>query len=46
MKKNVVVIPWIERDKAVNNSGIGRSDRTKGYKYGINSWKYWCKNMM
>ena len=35
MKKNVVLIPWIEREEAVNNSGIGRADRTKGYKYGV-----------
>ena len=33
MSKNVVVIPWIEREEAVNSSGIGRADRTKGYKY-------------
>ena len=43
MKKNVVLIPWIEREEAVNSSGIGRADRTKGYKYGIDSWKQWCE---
>jgi len=42
-KKNIVVIPWIERKEAVNNSGIGRADRTKGYKYGVDSWKQWCE---
>ena len=42
--KNVVLMPWIERDEPVNNnSGIGRSDRTKGYKYGVDSWKQWCE---
>ena len=43
MKKNVVLIPWIEREEAVNSSGIGRADRTKGYKYGVDSWKQWCE---
>tara|TARA_R100001082_G_scaffold92090_1_gene58725 strand:- start:997 stop:1806 length:810 start_codon:yes stop_codon:yes gene_type:complete len=43
MSRNVVVIPWIEREQAVNQSGIGRADRTKGYKYGVDSWKQWCK---
>ena len=43
MKKNVVLIPWIEREEAVNESGIGRADRTKGYKYGVDSWKQWCE---
>ena len=42
-KKNVVLIPWIEREEAVNKSGIGRADRTKGYKYGVDSWKHWCE---
>jgi SAM-dependent methyltransferase len=42
-KKNVVLIPWIEREEAVNSSGIGRADRTKGYKYGVDSWKQWCE---
>jgi len=41
--KNVVLIPWIEREEAVNSSGIGRADRTKGYKYGVDSWKQWCE---
>ena len=41
--KNVVVIPWIEREEAVNSSGIGKANRTKGYQYGVDSWKYWCK---
>ena len=43
MSKNVVLIPWIERDQAVNNSGIGRADRTKGYKYGVDSWIQWSE---
>ena len=43
MPKNVVLIPWIEREEAVNSSGIGRADRTKGYKYGVDSWKQWCE---
>ena len=42
MKKNIVLIPWIEREQAVNKSGIGESNRTKGYKYGVDSWKNWC----
>ena len=42
MSKNVVLIPWIEREEAVNSSGIGSADRTKGYKYGVDSWKQWC----
>jgi hypothetical protein len=41
--KNVVLMPWIEREEAVNKSGIGSSDRTKGYKYGVDSWKQWCE---
>ena len=43
MKKNVVVIPWVEREKNINNIGSGKAGRTKGYKYGIDSWKKWCK---
>ena len=43
VSKNVVLIPWIEREEAVNKSGIGRADRTKGYKYGVDSWKQWCE---
>ena len=35
--KNIVVIPWIEREEAVNSSGIGKANRTKGYQYGVNS---------
>jgi len=41
--KNVVLMPWIEREETVNSSGIGRADRTKGYKYGVDSWKQWCE---
>ena len=42
MKKNVVLMPWIEREHAIGTSGIGKSDRTRGYEYGMNSWKKWC----
>ena len=43
MKKNVVLMPWIERKQSIGNSGIGESNRTRGYKYGMESWKKWCK---
>ncbi len=39
MKKNVVLMPWIERKQSIGNSGIGESNRTRGYKYGMESWK-------
>ena len=36
-------MPWIERKQSIGNSGIGESNRTRGYKYGMESWKKWCK---
>ena len=41
--KNVVLMPWIEREQSIGNSGIGQANRTRGYKYGMESWKKWCK---
>ena len=42
MKKNVVLMPWIEREQSIGTSGIGESTRTRGYQYGMDSWKKWC----
>jgi len=41
--KNIVFIPFIERSESYTyKSGVGKLGRTRGYDYGINSWRNWC----
>lgn len=43
MKKNIVFIPFIQRNESyTSNSGVGKSGRTDGYEFGIDSWRQWC----
>jgi hypothetical protein len=41
--KNVVFIPYIKRNQPLGESGVTKPRWDKGYEYGINSWKEWCK---
>jgi hypothetical protein len=42
--KNIVFIPFIKREDSYTSiSSIGKSGRTAGYQFGINSWSEWCK---
>ena len=43
MMKNVVFIPYIKRNQPLGESGVTKPRWDKGYEYGINSWKEWCK---
>jgi hypothetical protein len=43
MKKNIIVIPWIDRDTNVINSVSHTSPRSSGYEWGVKSWTNWAK---
>ena len=41
--KNIVFIPFIKRTNSfTSNSSIGKTGRTDGYEFGIDSWRRWC----
>jgi hypothetical protein len=43
MSKNIVFIPYIKRNQSLGDEGVQKPRWDKGYEYGINSWKIWCK---
>lgn len=44
MKKNIIFIPYIKREKAFGSAGHTKPRWCGGYDYGIESWKRWAEN--
>ena len=42
MKKNIIVIPWIDRDETIVKGQSVTAPRSAGYEWGVKSWERWA----
>ena len=43
MKKNVIVIPWIDRNETIVQGQSVTAPRSAGYEWGVKSWMKWAE---